>query len=99
MNLLLKCHEQRAANAGLQIFLGHVARLAFKCGGERAFVRVVNLGDRDDVKFDAEIGGQLPGIGDGMFGAEPAGHGDADDFVFSQRRDRQRGSEGGVDSA
>src|SRR5947209_7608850 len=34
--------------------------------------------DRDDLEFDAEVLGQFFGVGDGMFRAEAAGHGDAD---------------------
>jgi hypothetical protein len=57
------------------------------------------LGDGDDVKFDAEIGGQLFRVGDGMIGAESAGHGDADDFVLAERATGEGGGERRIDAA
>ena len=55
--------------------------------------------DGDDVEFDAEIFGELLGVGDGMIGAVSAGHGDADDFVFAEGIDGEGGGERGIDSA
>ena len=55
--------------------------------------------DRDDLEFDAEVLGQFFGVGDGMFRAEAAGHGDADDFFLSQGGDGEGGGDGRVDSA
>ena len=84
VELVRERHQQRAADAGLEVLLGDVLRLAGEDGGERLFVRVVHIADRDDVEFDAEVLRQRLGVGDGAFGAEAAGHGDADDFVLSQ---------------
>ena len=38
----------------------------------------------DDVELDAEVLGERAGVGDGVVGGKPAGHGDADDLVGTE---------------
>lgn len=100
-----ECHEQSAADPGLEILFGEVIPeegIAEPVGiqqiGEGVFIGGMDGVDGEEVELDVEVFGEGFGIGDGVIGAVAAGHGDADDAVVAQGRDGECAGYGGIDA-
>ena len=82
-------HEERAADAGLEVLFGQAEGSAGEEGLEGALVGGEDVVDGDEFEADAEVGGEGAGVVDGAGGGELAGHADAED-VFRRRGLRRR---------
>jgi hypothetical protein len=92
-------HQDVAADAGLQVFLGDVRRAAGPLRGKLGHVGVVQPADGDLAELDAEVARDQFRVGARLAGRIFGGHGHAGDAVRAERVDREGGDERGVDAA
>lgn len=91
-------HEEEAAGAGLDVFLGHVDGETFKEIAEGGLGGGDGVGDGDFVVFDAEIFGERGGVVAAVLAGDGGGQGDADHVVGAEGFGGERGDHGGVDA-
>ena len=92
-------HDQDAPRPRLDVLARDLDVAAFQRLGGRLLEGGVHRFDGDDAVVDAEILGELLGVGKAVVAAVAAGHGEAVDVVRSQRVGGQDGDDGGVDPA
>ena len=63
-------HHQHSADAGLDIFLGHVAGASGEDRTERGFGRGNGIGDGNRLEADAKVGRKDAGVVAGMLGRD-----------------------------
>ena len=92
-----KRHEDVAANPGLDVLFGDVARQIAKDRLQRAEIRLEKRRDRYHMELNAQVRRQGLGIAETLLGRIRSRHGDAQNVFRAQRVRRQRGNDGGVD--
>ena len=92
-------HQQRAANARLQVLFCEARLAAAEHGRERRLVCRHHRLDRHHVELDAEVVRERLCVLEAVVAAVARRHRDARDVVLAERVDCQRRNDGGVDSA
>ena len=91
-------HHQDAADAGLDVFFGDIARPAGEERPERVFRRGDGVGDGDRFEADAEILGENAGVVTGVLRGNRGGQGDTDDVFLSQGVGGDDGDQRGINA-